>query len=221
MVPYTKYLHKQSSVWRLPKYWTPTPRVATKISRNEIPRYFVLFLFRIFLKIWGKFPRNFFSQKCSYFVIFRGIPYIWLKLSERKLVWGHESRWSLWRPPPPPGADPPLTKVMLGGVGEGGVCGLAWNHFYPASIFSLVMAWHSGWQQCTVYWFCCPILELSLSLVHSPFTHRFFLFILFSEHNYKRTKHCIRQHQYVEPKDTTSQKKLVLGVFLDCWKVPV
>jgi hypothetical protein len=33
-------------------------RVATKISRNEIPRNFVLFLFRIFAKILGKFSRN-------------------------------------------------------------------------------------------------------------------------------------------------------------------
>ncbi len=30
-------------------------RVATKISRNEIPWNFVLFLFRIFAKILGKF----------------------------------------------------------------------------------------------------------------------------------------------------------------------
>ncbi len=35
-----------------------TVRVATKISRNEIPRNFVLFLFRIFAKILGKFSRN-------------------------------------------------------------------------------------------------------------------------------------------------------------------
>ncbi len=34
-------------------------RVATKILRNEIPQYFVLFLFCIFAKILGKFPRNF------------------------------------------------------------------------------------------------------------------------------------------------------------------
>jgi hypothetical protein len=34
-------------------------RVATKISRYEIPWYFVIFLFRIFAKILGKFSRNF------------------------------------------------------------------------------------------------------------------------------------------------------------------
>ena len=34
-------------------------RVATKISRNEIPRYFVLFLFRIFAKIFPKFSRKY------------------------------------------------------------------------------------------------------------------------------------------------------------------
>ena len=95
-------------------------RVATKISRNEIPRYFVLFLFRIFAKILGKFrgiSRNFFSRKCSYF---RHISRNSVDLVQRKLVpvWGQESRWCL-------SPLPELTEVLLGGIGEGGVCGLA------------------------------------------------------------------------------------------------
>ncbi len=61
-------------------------RVGTKISRNEIPRYFVLFLFRIFAKIFGKFRGISFRENVLIFVIFRGIPFIWIKLSERKLV---------------------------------------------------------------------------------------------------------------------------------------
>ena len=48
-------------------------RVATKISRNEIPRYFVLFLFRIFAKILGKIPRNFAEFRFAKMFLFRHI----------------------------------------------------------------------------------------------------------------------------------------------------
>ncbi len=71
---------------------------------------FISYFRENFLKIFAKIRNenniyllllfNLFSRKCSYFVIFRGIPFIWFKLSERKLVpeWGHES---LAAPPPP------------------------------------------------------------------------------------------------------------------------
>jgi hypothetical protein len=48
-------------------------RVATKLSRNEIPRYFVLFLFRIFAKILGKIPRNFAEFRFAKMFSFRHI----------------------------------------------------------------------------------------------------------------------------------------------------
>jgi hypothetical protein len=65
--------------------------------------------------------------------LFRHISRNSVDLVQRKLVpvWGQESRWCL-------SPLPELTEVLLGGIGEGGVCGLA-------SIFSLVMAWNFGW----------------------------------------------------------------------------
>ncbi len=48
-------------------------RVATKISRNEIPRFFVLFLFRIFAKILGKLSRNFAEFLFAKMILFRHI----------------------------------------------------------------------------------------------------------------------------------------------------
>jgi hypothetical protein len=97
-------------------------RVATKISRNEIPRYFVLFLFRIFAKILGKFSRKYeikitiiyyyyliyFRENVlisSYFAEFRlfGSKYLKENLSQY-------GGMKVWRLPPP---LPELTEVML------------------------------------------------------------------------------------------------------------
>ncbi len=133
------------------------PRKFRETKFRGISCYFYFVFSRKFRESFRGISRNFVSRKCSYFVTFRGIPLIWFKLSERKLVpvWGQESRWSVWRLLPP---LPELTEVMLGGIGEGGVCGLAWNQFFPVlifSFFSLIMACtniltHNAVQFCCV-----------------------------------------------------------------------
>jgi hypothetical protein len=77
-----------------------------KFRGTKFPGISCYFYFVFSRKFWensAEFRGISFRENVLIFVIFRGIPFIWVKLSERKLVpvWGHESRWSLCRLPPP------------------------------------------------------------------------------------------------------------------------
>ncbi len=85
-------------------------RVATKISRNEIPRYFVLFLFRFFAKMLGKIPRNFAEFRFAKMFLFRHISRNSVDLVQ--IIWkktcpsmgARKTLVSPAPPPPPPSA---------------------------------------------------------------------------------------------------------------------
>jgi hypothetical protein len=81
-------------------------RVATKISRNQIPRYFVLFLFIIIILFI--FAKMFlFGNISTEFCLF-GSNYLKENLSQY-------GGMKVWRLPPP---LPELTEVMLVGIGQ-------------------------------------------------------------------------------------------------------